>query len=898
MRRAGGAVGQLTVGVLSPYLAGSYFGVLVDTIAAVVWRAGGRVVSMQTARPGMELQEGFARRMPARVGWDHIAGVVAIGEAVPGRFLAELESAGKPVVTVGHEERGAPWPAVLVDNRGGIRQAVEHLIWHGHSCIAFVGYMGIMDVQERYAAYCETLGDHGLEARGDLVYEISDNVELGGFDAGRRMVDAGLPSTAVVAATDLNAVGVMKALKGAGLSLPADQAVTGFDNGHGSAWMSPALSTASQDVTKVGKDAAELLLCRLSGEYVSPGRHIVEVPFIVRESCGCTSLEAAQASSGAGAGERGGLVDCGTTKDAWPAARQQLLAGTVLPKELAARVLDAFEHAGRTEMADDDIDGLRHACEELYRLRPSQSTVDSLLALAQHAAGEVWRAADRTQEVARRLRECCTIVQLGLTRAALSERTDAYYAVRQAVREEYLITKGLLASHEAGGPAGLQWLRQTGASGAVLGIWEDSARSAKAGFMGPGRVGEDGCALREGSGRQLRVASSFGTGARLGSESEGKLVSERAFPPSELLETVGEGSVASVVPISSERTDWGLLAMVAPANPACIGQDMYFVWAALFAEVLDREALTASLSVSEERYSLAARAANDGLWDWDLVSGRVYYSERWKELLGYSAGAISDGPEEWLGRVHPEDKVRLFAELADLRDGRNDKAAAEHRVRAADGRYIWVLCRALAVPGTGRPALRLVGSLTDVTERHALEEELRRQALYDPLTGLPNRALFLDRLSQALSASRRPDGSSYAVLWLDLDNFKELNDKRGHLAGDDVLVQFARRMRANLRSSDTAARFGGDEFAVLLVDAPEARALDICERLMEALGSPYNVEGQEFTLTASVGMVVGIDGYELPEDVLRDVDAAMYRAKSAGGGSLVRSGPLAARSAS
>ena len=176
-----------------------------------------------------------------------------------------------------------------------------------------------------------------------------------------------------------------------------------------------------------------------------------------------------------------------------------------------------------------------------------------------------------------------------------------------------------------------------------------------------------------------------------------------------------------------------------------------------------------------------------------------------------------------------------------------------------------------------------MGSFSDVTERRALEERLRHQALYDSLTGLPNRVLFLDRLSHALATAERQPGFSYAVLWLDLDNFKDLNDGLGHLMGDKLLVRVADRVRRHLRDTDTAARFGGDEFAVLLEDVADLPSVDqVLQRLLEHLGEPYDIEGHRVVATASIGVVTATNGYERPEDVLRDADVAMYRVKSSG----------------
>ncbi len=331
------------------------------------------------------------------------------------------------------------------------------------------------------------------------------------------------------------------------------------------------------------------------------------------------------------------------------------------------------------------------------------------------------------------------------------------------------------------------------------------------------------------------------------------------------------------------------------------------MWSAMFSEALDHRALTRSLSrrgedlarsyerekemaqavrESEERYALAAQAANDGLWDWDLARGTVYYSPRWKEMLGYPGTGIGDKPEEWLLRVHPDDRAGLSSALSDLKKGRHASLINEHRVRAADGHYKWALCRGLAVPGTGAPATRIVGSLTDVTERHLLEERLRHQALFDGLTGLPNRVLFMDRLSQAVANARRHPAYTYTVLWLDLDNFKNLNDSLGHQFGDKLLVQVADRIRVQLREPDTAARFGGDEFALLLLDVPDFASVQaIVRRLLDSLLAPYQLGGHEVVVTGSLGVATSTTAYDCPEDVLRDADIAMYRAKSTARGS-------------
>jgi len=903
---ADAAQGGHAIGVVSPYLAGTYYGVLISSITQVAWQHGYRVVSVQTARPGMELHEGTAARVLGRVGWERLDGFVVIGSATPPGDLAALQGSGKPLVAIAHEEPGLSCPVVMIDNRGGIRQVVEHLIGHGHTRIAFAGCLGQLDTRERYGSYRQTLADHGIEPDPALFFEAPDNVEFGGAEAGRAMLAAGLPSTAVVAATDLNAVGIMTVLTEAGYVLPRDQAVTGFDNMLGGALVVPALSTVSQDFGGLGAMAAELLLHQLAGEEVEGGCHLVRTVFVQRESCGCTVDAAAILP-----------VDLSEQPDPVVSFSSALMTGssamsggrTSRVLEVASQVAKLFEATADRSPSTVELDRLSDGCEELCRLRSLQSTHDLVLAYSEQLARRVQAGAgERKEVVAGRLDQCRAYVRLGLTRASLSQRNQAYYAMRKAVRDEYLITMDLLASREEGDPRTLTWLDRTDAVAGVFGLWESTK-------------GNDASALDRGHGRwealgrraPLSGPEDRGPGSSQGGEMENRPVwgqpdsvlhlvstfqagggrvqlatsrcSPEHFPPDELLGKVTEGTMVAVVPVASDEADWGLLAMVAPVESTSLAQDMYFTWAALFAEVLDYAAVTSSLRQSEERYALAVRAANDGLWDWDLQNDRVYYSDRWKEMLGYGTGAIIDQPVEWLGRVHPDDRPSVLGGLSELKLGLRDNVLFEHRVMAQDGSYIWALCRALAVPGGGLPARRVVGSLTDVTERHKLEDQLRHQALFDSLTGLPNRVLFVDRLSQSISNARRHPGHGYAVLWLDLDNFKNLNDTRGHLAGDQLLVQVADRIRANLRETDTAARFGGDEFAVLLLDVSELATVEtIAKRLLEDLRAPYKVDGASLPITGSVGVVMGTASYEKPEDILRDADIAMYTAKSAGKG--------------
>jgi diguanylate cyclase (GGDEF)-like protein/PAS domain S-box-containing protein len=289
------------------------------------------------------------------------------------------------------------------------------------------------------------------------------------------------------------------------------------------------------------------------------------------------------------------------------------------------------------------------------------------------------------------------------------------------------------------------------------------------------------------------------------------------------------------------------------------------------------------LRESEERYALAARAANDGIWDWNLNSGEVYYSPRWKSLLGLREELDITSPHYWLERVHFEDIERLNQALSDHLEGITPTLECEYRVMHQDGAYRWMHCRGIALFDAQKKPYRLAGSQTDITTRKEIQEQLIHRALHDELTGLPNRTLFVDRLAMAYEKSRRSAEKSAAVLFLDIDHFKVVNDSLGHVHGDDLLIAFAHRLMLCVRTGDTVARFGGDEFAIL-VDRinQEEDVTEIADRICIELQKPFSILGMELFTSASIGIVYLSSSYQSIDDLMRDVDVAMYHAKRNG----------------
>ena len=293
-----------------------------------------------------------------------------------------------------------------------------------------------------------------------------------------------------------------------------------------------------------------------------------------------------------------------------------------------------------------------------------------------------------------------------------------------------------------------------------------------------------------------------------------------------------------------------------------------------------------ALEESEARFARALRGANDGIWEWHVEQDRLYLSERWASMLGLSLESLEQRSVSWFSRVHPDDLPGLQRAIEAHLQGNTAALRHEYRIRNRSGAYIWVLVRAVAelvAPGQHR----LAGSQSDISRRHAAVEELRHAARHDPLTGLANRAQLAELLSQALERRQRVGARETALLFIDLDRFKLINDSLGHAAGDEVLVEVARRLSLCLRPGDHLARFGGDEFVALLDDmAVVGDAERIAQRMLDSLRQPLHLHQQTLIISASIGIAPLNEEPGL--DPLQAADLALYDAKSAGKAQFVR----------
>jgi diguanylate cyclase (GGDEF)-like protein/PAS domain S-box-containing protein len=285
-----------------------------------------------------------------------------------------------------------------------------------------------------------------------------------------------------------------------------------------------------------------------------------------------------------------------------------------------------------------------------------------------------------------------------------------------------------------------------------------------------------------------------------------------------------------------------------------------------------------------ERRALALTGAGDMIWDWDVSADKVFTSPETELALGLKRGTLEGPAARWLDVLHPLDRDRFRAALDGVLEQRRGRLVQDFRLRTPDGHYLWFALKARPVVGSDGEVVRLVGTLTDVTEFKTAEERLLHDSVHDNLTGLPNRQLFLDRLEAVLAFSRADSNIKSTVMVIDLDRFKQVNDSVGMAVGDSILLTLARRLGRLLKPQDTLARLAGDQFSLILLSEKEAtRIIAFAETLRKALRAPITFNDREIFLTASIGLALP-DG-QLPrnEEVLKDAELAMYHAKRVGG---------------
>ncbi len=295
---------------------------------------------------------------------------------------------------------------------------------------------------------------------------------------------------------------------------------------------------------------------------------------------------------------------------------------------------------------------------------------------------------------------------------------------------------------------------------------------------------------------------------------------------------------------------------------------------------LSEEALTKS----EQRLAMALHASGLSTWEYNIATGTVEIDAQWATIIGAPAGPTVTTVLALAARTHPEDTARLLSEAVSTFKGDIVEFQCEFRIRTEAGEWRWICCSGKIIARDARSrAVRAIGTNLDINERKVAQERIRQLAYYDSLTNLPNRRMLLDRLNQALAHARR-HGRPLAVMYLDLDNFKLINDTLGHDAGDLLLQEVARRISACARAGDTISRQGGDEFVIVLTEiAQPADAAAVANKIFRALEEPMYIAGQIWTVTTSLGICVAqVGSTDDARGLMKKADSAMYEAKRSG----------------
>lgn len=724
----------LTTLVLTPSVGGDFFESLLTGLMREVVSADGRLIFVETRQRFSDHEaEGMPTDFASPVAWEQVDGVVTVTTAVGEDYIQRVTDAGKPVVLISSAHLdNTPAQLVRPDNHAGARMAVDHLVEHGHTRIGFVGNRAHFDIQERYEGYQQALESHGLKVDPRLVYATPNNSEAGGGMAAHALLDSDVRPTALVIATDSNAIGLVTALSERGLRVPRDLAIVAFDNAMGGTLETPMLSSIDLRFDRVGALAGQTLLQAIDGVTGPEGAIAPEAAVLIRrESCGC-GTDARHGDSTRRITGEPSAQKAHFQRKLTDILEIELYTGDKAADTRAKVAIDKLvRDAGELLVLGDGVTAalIRSFILMLLQVATRPDTVRQVVTvMVEHAHRMVSQTAPGdAARVAIPSRMAAALWKA--QSAALLRHTDAY---NEAIAEQFAVDASML-SPGGPNPRDLEWLAGTSAKAGALALWTDETPGGTLTVVGE---------YHDGTAPLNLVGSELSTGE---------------FPPEALvaLAAPGHREVCVVLPVLTPEKDWGMLAVVVPIDPSVV-RDTHQHWAAMLSAAL---------------------------------------------------------------------------------------------------------------------------------EAQSREEEVRRSALIDSLTGLPNSQLFREQLEHALELHARA-GTPFCVLFLDLDGFKLINDALGHQVGDRVLRKVASGLTGALRAVDTAARFGGDEFVVLLSDTGPSEAMVAAQRIQKAFESSYWTDGHEVITRASIGIASSTVEYSSADEVLRDADAAMYRAKSAAPGSI------------
>ncbi|MEK7433112.1 MAG: EAL domain-containing protein [Cyanobacteriota bacterium] len=303
-------------------------------------------------------------------------------------------------------------------------------------------------------------------------------------------------------------------------------------------------------------------------------------------------------------------------------------------------------------------------------------------------------------------------------------------------------------------------------------------------------------------------------------------------------------------------------------------------------DVTDLRKTEKALKDTQDKYNLTIKGSNDGFWDLNLITGKIQFSALWKKMIGYKDSEMTDVTDEWFSRVHDEDITNLKEMINKTINEDNDYFECEYRIKNVEGKYIWMLCKASVVRDKSGKIYRIGGSQTNIQKHKENQNELDKllkTVSHDLLTGLPNRALFLEKIEKAIINIKKKKEALFSVLYIDIDRFKVINDNLGHNFGNIFLMEFSKRINSLLNEESTLARLGGDEFAILVENIQDKdESINLAQKIQKEFRNPFIINNKEVFSTVSIGLYSSFSGNEQSEEILRSSDIAMYRAKALG----------------
>lgn len=566
----------ITIAFLSPYLEGSYFGPLLTGVEQVVQQHGARLIAIQTSGPQGETHP---EMMP--VAWNQIDGWVGTGEGLTEEYLQAIKKTGKPGALISATIPGLRCPTVVADNKGGMAAAVQHLIDHGHKRIAFVGCLDQPDMQQRYAGYQATLEANGIPHDPQLFFATPDHIEGGGREAAQRMLKNGLPCTAVVAATDLNAAGLMEVVQAAGYRVPGDLAVSGFDNMPMAQFTTPPLTSVHQSFAAIAGRATEVVLEQLAGNPAKFDTFYVDTTLVQRHSCGCH-------------GEAPSLADASpldAQADWKERLAYQLVQTAVFPQRVdrtptriwpgVTTVVNGLD-AALTGTTMPDVTQLQEAWHEAFKLtRSNIETHRSMFDLLQRCGD----TQEKDQAAAARIMTFLDHTRIYQAKAEHQSAINQVLQLETVFQNNYEVSAAL-AGAQFDSAKNLSWLDHTPIQLGCLALWTTKETSEVP---------------------EMEVVATYG-GEQTSLPAVGRRYSSANFPPPEFWPTSASGKHATlmVLYLKTQGNTWGVLALFGATEVKLTsGRGRMSQWTVLLSNALEREALLQSLAAQRESLSLA-----------------------------------------------------------------------------------------------------------------------------------------------------------------------------------------------------------------------------------------------------------------------------------------------------